>query len=131
MGLFVEKKVAEAGALTEAVTSALSASPTDADDPAKVAATVAAVQAAGEVSYLYKWGRIILGLAIGAGLLAAGIFLGAYADSWAAEQALKAATTPGYVAPVSSLPGISTSIIALGSAWSGGLVGVVLNEKSS
>lgn len=109
----------------------LRADPSEAADPGKVAGYVAAAKDAAKGTTTLLWVRVLVGVLIGAALIAAGVALTIYGDNWAAEQALKAATTPDYVAPTSSVPAVATSIIALGSAWSGALVGVVLSEKAS
>ncbi len=130
MGLFVDR-VAPLGDLRTAVTEALSASPEQANDPAAVDRHVAAAKKATTGTVTYHWSRILVGIFIAAVLLGAGIVLAVISNNWAADQALKAATIPGYTAPSSSLSGIATSVIALGSAWSGALVGLVLNEKAT
>lgn len=130
MGLFV-KRVAPESDVAAAVTSMLRADPSEAADPGKVAGYVAAAKDAAKGTTTLLWVRVLVGVLIGAALIAAGVALTIYGDNWAAEQALKAATTPDYVAPTSSVPAVATSIIALGSAWSGALVGVVLSEKAS
>jgi predicted flap endonuclease-1-like 5' DNA nuclease len=128
MGLFVER-VARPGALEKAVVQLIQAQPGDANNPDKVKDAMATVSTALEdTDFVYRWTAIIVGIAIGAVLLGVGIFLAWLSDNWTADQALRAATTNGYVAPTSSLRGIGTSVIALGSAWSGGLVAAVLTS---
>jgi hypothetical protein len=130
MGLFVER-MPSAGALENVITQGLRANPGDAEDPKKVALHVAAATQAKDGTYVYKWARILVALLIGGVLLAVGIALAIYSDNWTADQAVKAATTSGYIAAKSSLAAIATSFIGLGSAWSGGVLGAVLNSTSS
>jgi hypothetical protein len=131
MSLFVEQVATTDDNLHTLIKQALQADKSKADDPAEVDRHVAAVKQAKAGTSVYKWNRIIIALVIGGVLLAVGICLAIYGDSWTAAQALKAATTSGYVAPKSSLPAIATSFIAMGSAWSGGVVSAVLGGKSS
>jgi hypothetical protein len=131
MGLFVER-VAPTDDLETAVVTALRTDSKEADDKGAVARHVHAIKrATRRTVVVYHWAAIIVGIVIGAVLLAVGIGLSIYADNWAADQALRAAKTSGYIAPSSSLPAIATSIIALGSAWSGALVGQVLGGGDS
>jgi ABC-type Fe3+-siderophore transport system permease subunit len=130
MGLFVERVVPE-GPLTTAVTDTMRADPEDAINPIEVERHVEAVKQATKTAVnKYMWARILVSVLIGGALIAVGILLTVYADNWAADQALKEATTQGYKAATSGLPAVATSIIALGSAWSGALVGVILSEKA-
>lgn len=130
MGLFVDKAASDAD-LEETITETLQADPADARDRVKVRQHVAAAKKAAEARSTFKWSRIIVGLLIGGGLMLLAIALSIYADNWAADQALQAATTPGYVAPSSSIPAIAASVMTLAAAWSAGLVAVLLSEKAS
>jgi hypothetical protein len=131
MGLFVDR-VAPEGELETAVTAAVRANPDEANNPATLARHVAAAKHAVKRKVVtYHWPAIIAGIAIAAVLLSVGIALAIASDNWAADQAMKEATTQGYKAPTSNLPGIATSVIALASAWSGGLVSAVLGGGDS
>lgn len=130
MGLFADR-VTDPEGMTAAIVDALQANPADANDPAAIERHVEAAKEATQGPVKYYWRRILIGLAIGGALLGVGILLAVLSDSYAADQALKAADTKGYIAPASSLPAIATSVIALATAWSGALVGVVLNEKAT
>jgi hypothetical protein len=130
MGLFVDR-VASEGDLDTAVLEALRADPDQANDPKAIVQHIAAARRGTKVRTVYHWSRIIVGILIAVVLLAAGVVLGMVSDNWAADQATKAATIQGYKAPTSNLSGIATSIIALGSAWSGALVGQVLDGKNT
>ncbi|SRR5712691_1692822 len=131
MGLFVDR-VASEPEFESAVVQSLRADPADAEDPAKRARHVSATKAAAKRRVTtYHWPAIIVGIAIAGILLGTGIVLTFAADSWSADQALKEATTQGYTAPTSSLSAVATSVIALASAWSGGLVSAVLGGGDS
>lgn len=130
MGLFVERVAPDEGALRNVVTQTLLADSGDAGVPAKVDFHVNAAKQATKGTTVIKWNRILVALVIGGGLIVFGVVLAAYADNWTADQALKAATTTGYVAAKSNLSAVATSIIALGSAWSTGLVGAVLSDSA-
>jgi hypothetical protein len=131
MGLFVDR-VPSDPELESVVDESLRADPADAADPAKRARHVSATKAAAKSRVTtYHWPAIIVGIAIAGILLGTGIVLTLAGDSWSADQALKEATTQGYKAPTSSLPALATSIVALGSAWSGGLVSAVLGGGDS
>ena len=131
MGLFVERVAPDEGALRNVIHETLLADPGSAGDADKVNLHMRAAKQAAKGTKVVKWNRILVALLIGGGLILVGIVIAAYSDNWTADQALKAATTTGYVAPKSSLSAIATSLIALGSAWSTGLVGAVLSDSAS
>jgi hypothetical protein len=107
----------------------LRADAAEADDPAAVASRVAAATTAAQGTVAYRWTRIITGVLIGGILIGVGIVLAMWSDTWAADQALKAATTPGYAVPDSTLANVATTVLTLGSAWSAALVGAVLGTS--
>ncbi len=130
MGIFVERTPADNSAIERVIEDALRADPEVVGDAAEVRRRTSAAQtAAAATTPKFHWGRIVVGLAVGAALIGAGILLAIYADNRAIEDALRAVQNPGYTPPALGVSGIATTVLGLGSAWSGGLVGVLLSEK--
>ena len=128
MGLFIER--APSQELSDLATLLLAADPQTAKSPAAVRAVVNAVTAAtGAGTAIVNGVRILAGVAIGAGLLAAGAFLVWQADQQAIAEAAKAAANSAYKPPNLGIAAVGTSLITLGGAWSAALVGVILSEK--
>jgi chorismate synthase len=117
--------------LEEAVDRALRKPPTAADDTSQVRDHVRDVKRAATESATVHWGRVLVGVAIAAGLILGAIVLAFLADAWAADQAAKAAANENYEAPSSQLPAIATALMALATAWSGAIVGALFAEAKS
>ena len=128
MGLFIERTPSQE--LSDLAIQWLAADPQAAESPAAVSAVVrAATAATGAGTVIVNGIRILVSLAIGAGLLAAGAFLVWQADQQAIAEAAKAAANPAYKPPNLGIAAVGTSLITLGGAWSAALVGVILSEK--
>ncbi len=129
MGVFLEH--AAPPALAQVVRQALAADPADATNDTTVTNVTANAQAAatGGGAVVLKVGRIVAGIAIGAALLAVGLYLVWLGDQQAIDQAKLAVTLAGYKPPTLGIAAAGTSVITLAGAWSAALVGVILTEK--
>lgn len=128
MGIFVERVRPQADPVTQAIDEALGEDPEVAKRPGEAQRRAAAAKQKAAGTDDIKWGRIVIGLLIGGALLGVGIYLMILGDQSASEEALNAATIPNYKAAEVGIKGIATSVIALATAWSGGLVGIVFGE---
>lgn len=130
MGIFVDRVPANDTALDVVIEEALKADPQLANDKAQVRERAAtAAKAAKATKSEFHWGRIAVGVVIAAVLLGGGILLAMYADNQAIAEALKAAQNSQYKVPELGVKAIATTVVGLGAAWSGGLVGLLLGEK--
>jgi hypothetical protein len=130
MGIFVDQVPANGGAIDEVIEEALRADPQLAGDQTQVKKRAqAATKAAKATKPEFHWGRVAVGVLIGAVLILGGILLGIYADNRAIEEAMKVVQNSAYKPPELGIKGIATTVLGLGAAWSGGLVGVLLGEK--
>lgn len=130
MGIFVDRVPADEGALVAVIQDALRADPQLASDQTQIknrAATAAKVAKATKPEF--HWGRVAVGVLIAAILLGGGIMLAIYADNQAIAEALRAAQNTDYKVPELGVKAIATTVVGLGTLWSGGLVGLLLGEK--
>jgi hypothetical protein len=130
VGIFVDRVPVSDTAVDVVIEDALKANPQLAGDKAEVKSRAAAAKnAAKSTKTEFHWGRVAVAVLIGAVLLGGGILLAIYADNRAIEEALKAAQNSAYEPPELGIKAIATTVLGLGAAWSGGLVGVLLGEK--
>lgn len=130
MGIFVDRVPAGDAAIDVVIQDALRADPTFAGDEAEIRSRAAAVASAAKATKAeFHWGRVAVAVVIGATLIAVGILLAMYGDTQAIDEARKVVEISGYKSPELGIKGIATTVLGLGAAWSGGLVGVLLGEK--
>lgn len=129
MGVLVER-TPSVQSLEPAIQSAMAAPTTEASDLDKVVERSRAAAASATTDKTIKWMRVGFGVLIGAGLILLGVVLAIYADNQAIDQAQRSADIVGYVAPDTMIGAVATTIITLGSAWSAGLVTLLLGENS-